>query len=184
MADKDEGYVAGILKGIVNVLGGGLPVLDEQLQSAHERDERAERGQEGASATTEIEPPAPNGLRISYAPERDGEPDAGEVVWTWVPYDEADGRGKDRPVLVIGRQSGDRVFAVRLTSKAHDGDRDFLPIGPGSWDSQGRPSWVDIEQVYSVHHDGMRREESELDRARFDVVARALHARYGWAFGE
>lgn len=46
-------------------------------------------------------------------------------------YEENDGRGKDRPVLVIGRQSADRVYAVRLTSKAHDRDRDFLPIGTG-----------------------------------------------------
>jgi hypothetical protein len=57
------------------------------------------------------------------------------------------------------------VFAVRLTSKAHDGDRDFLPIGSGAWDSQGRPSWVDIEQVYSVHREGMRREASAIDVA-------------------
>ena len=27
-------------------------------------------------------------VRFEYAPERDGEPDPGEVVWTWVPYDE------------------------------------------------------------------------------------------------
>lgn len=137
-----------------------------------------------ADATIEIEPPVASGLRISYAPERDGDPDAGEIVWTWVPYSENDGRGKDRPVLVIGRQSVDRVFAVRLTSRSHEADRDFLPIGPGPWDSQGRPSWVDIEQLYSVHRDGMRREASELDLARFTVVARALHARYGWSVVE
>ena len=101
-----------------------------------------------------------------------------------VPYEENDGRGKDRPVLVIGRQSADRVFAVRLTSKAHDGDRDFLPIGSGAWDSQGRPSWVDIEQVYSVHREGMRREASAIDVKRFAVVAQALQRRYGWQAGE
>ena len=84
-----------------------------------------------------------------------------------MPYAENDGRGKDRPVLVIGRQDAERVYAVRLTSKAHDGDRDFLAIGSGAWDAQGRPSWVDIEQVYSVHSDGMRREASALDLDRF-----------------
>ncbi len=94
---------------------------------------------------------------------------------------ENDGRGKDRPVLVIGRQSADRVYAVRLTSKAHEGDRDFLPIGAGPWDSQGRPSWIDIEQVYSVHAEGMRREASALDLDRFVKVAGALQRRYGWS---
>ena len=124
------------------------------------------------------------GVRVEYTPCLDGDPDPGEVVWTWVPYEENDGRGKDRPVLVIGRQSADRVFAVRLTSKAHDGDRDFLPIGSGAWDSQGRPSWVDIEQVYSVHREGMRREASAIDVKRFAVVAQALQRRYGWQAGE
>ncbi|WP_439593337.1 type II toxin-antitoxin system PemK/MazF family toxin [Microbacterium sp.] len=140
-------------------------------------------GQAGTTETIEIDPPGRNGLQISYAPSMDGDPDAGEVVWTWVPYAEHDGRGKDRPVLVIGRQSADRVYVVRLTSKSHDGDRDFLSIGSGEWDSQGRPSWVDIEQLYSVHVDGMRREASILDLERFVRVADALHRRYGWPVG-
>jgi hypothetical protein len=137
----------------------------------------------GPAATVEVPPPAAGALRITYAPHRDGDPDAGEIVWTWVPYTENDGRGKDRPVLVIGRQSEDRVYAVRLTSKSHDGDRDFLALGAGSWDAQGRPSWVDIEQVYSVHVDGMRREAAALDLERFVRVADALHRRYGWDVG-
>ncbi|MBZ6372501.1 MAG: type II toxin-antitoxin system PemK/MazF family toxin [Microbacterium hominis] len=140
-------------------------------------------GSAGDTATIEIDPPDRRGLRITYAPDIDGEPDAGEVVWTWVPYAERDGRGKDRPVLVIGRQSEDRVYAVKLTSIAHDGDRDFLPIGSGGWDSKGRPSWVDIDQLYSVHTAGMRREASALDLERFAVVARALQLRYGWTVG-
>ncbi len=144
----------------------------------------AAQGRSGPAATTEIAPPARGALRITYAPDQDGAPDAGEIVWTWVPYTENDGRGKDRPVLVIGRQDEERVYAVRLTSKAHDGDRDFLAIGSGPWDKQGRPSWVDIEQLYSVHADGMRREASALDLERFVRVADALHRRYGWAVGE
>lgn len=141
----------------------------------------ASPGRSGATATREVDAPARGGLRVTYAPSRDGDPDAGEVVWTWVPYAERDGRGKDRPVLVIGRHGADRVYAVRLTSKAHDGDRDFLPLGAGEWDPQGRPSWVDIEQLYSVHVRGMRREAAALDRRRYSAVAAALHARYGWA---
>jgi hypothetical protein len=137
-------------------------------------------GRSGSSATVEIDPPRAEALRISYTPDRDGDPDAGEIVWTWVPYAENDGRGKDRPVLVIGRQDAARVFAVRLTSKSHDGDRDFLSIGTGPWDSRGRPSWVDIDQLYSVHADGMRREASALDPKRFARVADVLHQRFGW----
>lgn len=117
---------------------------------------------------------------MDYAPSRNRAADAGEVIWTWVPYEENDGRGKDRPVLVIGRHSGDRVFAVRMTSKSHEGDRDYLSIGTGAWDSRGRESWVDIEQLYSVHSRGMRREAAALDRTTFRVVADALQRRYRW----
>ncbi len=176
MSAQKDGHLSGLLKGIVSAFSGGLPVLDEQLQ----RETPAHDGAAGVAATLEIDPPDADALNITYAPDRDGDPDAGEVVWTWVPYAEHDGRGKDRPVLVVGRQSADRVYAVRLTSKAHEGNRDFLSIGSGPWDSQGRPSWIDIEQVYSVHHDGMRREASALDRPRFTRVAQALRQRYGW----
>ena len=141
-------------------------------------------GAGGSTATVSIVAPFPKNLRLSYAPSIDGDPDAGEIVWTWVPYAENDGRGKDRPVLVIGRIDDTHVYAVRLTSRSHDGERDFLAIGAGPWDVQGRPSWVDIEQLYSVHADGMRREACALDRERFEQVVGALHRRYGWTAGE
>lgn len=139
-----------------------------------------EPGRTAGSETVRIDPDGIPGLRIAYAPDRDGAPDAGEIIWTWVPYEENDGRGKDRPVLVIGRESAERVYAVRMTSKAHDRDRDYLSIGSGGWDSQGRESWVDIEQLYSVHEAGLRREAAVLDRQRFGRVAQALSQRYGW----
>ena len=137
-------------------------------------------GQLGETATFEVEPPASGALTISYEPDKDGDADAGEVVWTWIPYEERDGRGKDRPVLVIASASATHVYVVRLTSKSHDGDRDFLSIGSGPWDSQGRESWVDVDQVYLVHRDGLRREAATLDRARFSAVADRLQRRYGW----
>ena len=131
-----------------------------------------------------VEPDHLPRLSVGYSPEKDGAPDSGEIIWTWVPYEENDGRGKDRPVLVIGRHAANRVYAVRMTSKARDRDRDYLSIGSGAWDSQGRPSWVDIEQLYSVHDAGMRREAAVLDRERYDRVATALISRYGWAWGD
>jgi mRNA-degrading endonuclease toxin of MazEF toxin-antitoxin module len=142
---------------------------------------RTDAGDGGGERTIRLSADSLPELVIAYAPHRDGAPDAGEIIWTWVPYEEDDGRGKDRPVLVIGRQSASRVFAVRMTSRSHDGDHDFLSIGTGEWDAQGRESWVDIEQLYSVHTAGMRREAASLNRARFDRVAKALQNRYGWA---
>ncbi|WP_134325352.1 type II toxin-antitoxin system PemK/MazF family toxin [Cumulibacter soli] len=140
-------------------------------------------GQSGGTATQELNPHHVKNVRLEYAPNKDGDPDAGEIVWTWVPYAEHDGRGKDRPVLVIARHGADRVYAVKLTSKDKDGDRDFLPIGSGPWDSQGRESWLDVDQLYSVHRDGMRREAAALDFDRFTQIAYALQQRFGWKAG-
>ncbi|WP_083285646.1 type II toxin-antitoxin system PemK/MazF family toxin [Microbacterium sp. BH-3-3-3] len=128
--------------------------------------------------TIEIDPP--RRLTLSYAPERDKAPDGGEIVWTWVPFEERDGRGKDRPVLIISRADARSAYAVRLTSKSHEGDRQYLALGTGEWDPQGRPSWVDIEQLYLVYDVGMRREAAALDRKRFNAIASALAARHGW----
>lgn len=154
----------------------------KQTQSTHT--DELEPGRAPGSETIQLDPTKMKTVRITYAPRHDDDPDAGEVIWTWVPYEENDGRGKDRPVLVIGRQSATRVYAVRMTSQAHNGNRDYLPIGSGAWDSKGRESWVDIEQLYSVHVDGMRREASVLDQKRYADVAAALIKRYGWAVGD
>ncbi|MFB4351899.1 type II toxin-antitoxin system PemK/MazF family toxin [Microbacterium sp. LS_15] len=162
----------------------GGPVARVRRSSETERARSAGRGTDAAGTdTVRIDPDRIDDLRIGYAPDRDGAPDAGEIIWTWVPYEENDGRGKDRPLLVIGRQSAHRVFAVRMTSRPHDGDRDYLSIGAGEWDSQRRESWVDIEQLYSVHETGLRREAAVLDRARYGRVAAALSRRYRWAAG-
>jgi len=170
----------GILSSLLNLFRPSQRPSPTQTPSASAE---AVPGRYGGTATREIDPPRKTELRITYKPVRDTDPDAGEIVWTWVPYVERDGRGKDRPVLVIGRRDADTVYAVKLTSKAHDGQRDFLPIGSGAWDTQGRPSWVDIDQFYLVHRDGMRREAAALDLEQFVRVADALHRRYGWAVG-
>lgn len=169
------------LRGILNSIFGPREAATPAVRPPAARTLAPAEARSGPAMTVEVPPPARGSLRITYAPDADGDPDAGEIVWTWVPYAENDGRGKDRPVLVIARQNDDRVYAVRLTSKAHEGDRDFLSLGTGEWDAQGRPSWVDIEQLYSVHRDGMRREAAALDRDRFARVSAALQSRYGWA---
>lgn len=152
-----------------------------ERRSAEASDAGVEPGRARGTETVRLDARRMPAVRVGYAPDRDGAPDAGEIVWTWVPYEENDGRGKDRPVLVIGRQSSERVYAVRMTSRPHDGERDYLAIGSGEWDGRGRPSWVDIEQLYSVHEHGLRREAAALDRSRYAEVAAALQRRYGWA---
>ena len=136
-------------------------------------------GQVGPYATTEAGEVGP--VTTSYNPNTDGDPDPGEIVWTWVPFVENDGRGKDRPVLIVAREPAGTLLAVQLSSQRHDGDDRWVPIGSGGWDSDGRASWVDIKRLLRVHANGMRREATALPRARFDRVIEHLSEHYGWS---
>ncbi|MFG2221602.1 type II toxin-antitoxin system PemK/MazF family toxin [Streptomyces sp. NPDC048644] len=137
-------------------------------------------GSQGAGATTEALPDTVGAVRTSYAPDPDGDPDPGEIVWTWVPYEENDGRGKDRPVLVVAREASGTLLAVQLSSKRHDQDGEWIALGTGPWDRAGRDSWVALDRVLRVRPEGMRREACALDRDRFGLVAQRLRERYGW----
>ncbi|MEN3614408.1 type II toxin-antitoxin system PemK/MazF family toxin [Plantactinospora sp. ZYX-F-223] len=117
---------------------------------------------------------------LVYAPELDGQADPGEIVWTWVSYEDDPRQGKDRPVLVVGRVSR-TLFGLMLSSKSdRDGQRHWLALGPGEWDRDNRPSWIRLDRVLTMREDSIRREGAVLDRARFDLVGRALRAKYGW----
>ena len=137
-------------------------------------------GESGPDATVEVDPHRIGPVRMSYSPQTDGAPDPGEVVWTWVPFEENDGRGKDRPVLVVAVEPRGTYLAVQLTSKDHDGQGDFVSVGAGGWDGEHRPSWVNLDRVIRVHEGGMRREASALPREPFERVTDRLRQRYGW----
>lgn len=133
---------------------------------------------------------APRGgstVRPTYAPSPDGRPDPGEVVWTWVPYEDDPAQGKDRPVLVLSTD-GREVVALMLTSKDHDRDardeerhgRRWLDVGPGGWDPRGRPSEVRLDRVLRLPVADVRREGAALDRRRYDEVVRAATRLHGW----
>lgn len=120
---------------------------------------------------------------LAYAPKPDGRPDPGEIVWTWVPYEEDHQQGKDRPVLLVGRD-GPWLLGLMLTSKDHDRDqaqearrgRHWLDIGAGAWDRQARPSEVRVDRILRVDPAAVRREGAVLDRDRFAEVATAIRA--------
>ena len=84
------------------------------------------------------------GSPSTYAPEIDGEPDPGEVVWAWVPYEEDPSQGTDRPVLVLDT----------------DGD---------GWTSEVR-----LDRLLRLERDGVRREGAALDERVFAAVVEAV----------
>ncbi|MGO1173019.1 MAG: type II toxin-antitoxin system PemK/MazF family toxin [Actinomycetaceae bacterium] len=122
---------------------------------------------------------------LTYTPRDDDRADPGEVVWAWVPYDENDGRGKDRPVLVLARLEG-AVLGAQMTSKdrADGGEytdrhgRSWIDVGTGDWDSQGRDSEVRLDRLLRLPHEAVRREGSALDREAYARVTDVLAARY------
>lgn len=128
-------------------------------------------GQFGPGATRDLAPEEIRDLQPSYAPRMNGEPDPGEVVWTWVPYVENDGRGKDRPVLIIARLSAGAWAACYLSTKHHDG---FVSIGTGAWDSKGRESFLAPQRVFRITDSGMRRESAGIDRSTFERAVAAV----------
>jgi hypothetical protein len=136
-------------------------------------------GQAGPYATTEVD--VVGEITTTYNPDTDGEPDPGEIIWTWVPYEENDGRGKDRPVLIVACEPGGTTLGVQLSSQERDGHPDWVAVGSGGWDAVGRDSWIDISRILRVHPQGMRREAAALPRDRFDQVIAALSGRYGWS---
>ncbi len=123
---------------------------------------------------------------LGYTPHPDGRPDPGEVVWTWVPYEEDRSRGKDRPVLLVGRD-GPWLLGVPLTSKDHDRDMEqerqagrlWCDVGSGAWDSRGRPSEARVDRIVRVDPTGIRREGAVLSQPVFDQVAAAIRAAHG-----
>ncbi|RHA44070.1 type II toxin-antitoxin system PemK/MazF family toxin [Cellulomonas rhizosphaerae] len=118
---------------------------------------------------------------IEYSPHLDGAADPGEIVWTWVPYEDDPTQGKDRPVLVVGRD-GPSVLALMLTSKDHTRDaareaqrgRRWMDIGTGPWDARRRPSEVRLDRVLRLDPDAIRREGCIVDRPLFDAVVQAM----------
>lgn len=109
-----------------------------------------------------------NGVLIEYSPSLDGDPDPGEVVWTWVAYEDDPAQGKDRPVVIIGRRTV-YLAGVPLTSKRRD-DELQVPVGAGPWDREGRPSYAKVERVLDVEPAHVRREGAVLSRKAFDAV--------------
>ncbi|MFV0495991.1 type II toxin-antitoxin system PemK/MazF family toxin [Mycobacterium sp.] len=134
----------------------------------------------GRPVTRTSFPTSQRARKVEYAPDLDGRADPGEIVWTWVVYEDDPTRGKDRPVLVVGRDR-DVLLGLMLSSREHHaGERDWAGIGTGAWDYEGRQSWVRLDRVLNVPEEGIRREGAILDRRTFDAVAARLRTEYAW----
>ena len=158
--------------------------------------ERAPSGGGGEQVLADRDPS--RAVDISYAPHADGRPDPGEIVWTWVHYEEDASQGKDRPVLVLAEESaeaggsdgtGSVLVALMLTSRDRaESDQvitdqhgaTWVDIGTGDWDRKDRPSEVRADRLLRIVPATVRREGGRLDEETFGRVAAAVSAVHGW----
>ena len=134
----------------------------------------------GGVAGTPSRTAAPGRPVVQHAPEPDGEPDPGEVVWAWVPYEDDPRQGKDRPVVLLARLDDGRWWGLMMSSQDHDLDavdearygRRWMDVGSGGWDRAGRPSEVRLDRLLVLDDADVRREGAALDRGVFEAVVR------------
>lgn len=139
-----------------------------------QRDDLPQPGRYGPTATRDLTMDEIERLQPNYAPAPNGYPDPGEIIWTWVPFAEGNGEGKDRPVLIIARVDARSFAACYLTTKPHPG---FVSIGQGAWDRSGRESFISPDRVLCVNNLGVRREGQTVPRASFDKAIAGIAAR-------
>ena len=135
----------------------------------------------GRPVTRDSAPTAHRARKVVYAPDLDGRADPGEIVWTWVVYEDDPTRGKDRPVLVVGRDRQTLLGLMLSSQTRHVHDPSWVHIGAGSWDQEGRPSWVRLDRVLDVPEESIRREGAIVDRVAFEIVAARLRTEYRWS---
>src|ERR1700744_1259914 len=117
----------------------------------------------GRPVTRNSSPTAHRARKLVYSPNLDGRADPGEIVWTWVTYQEDPTRGKDRPVLVVGRDQQTLLGLMMSSQESHAADRDWVAIGSGSWDDEGRKSWGRLGPGLALPREGLRREGAIME---------------------
>ena len=139
----------------------------------------------GRPVTNTSVPTAHRARKLVYSPDLNGRADPGEIVWTWVAYEDIAGQGpkqgEDRPVLVVGRDRNMLLGLMLSSRQRHAEDTNWVGIGAGSWDDAHRISWVRLDRVLDVPEESIRREGASVQRAVFDVVADRLRRDYSWS---
>ena len=162
-AGASRGGVTGSIKDAVGRGTSGAKRAAEKVTSKARRRKKTELPSEGV-------------VTIEYTPRRDGDPDPGEVVWAWVPFEEDPSQGKDRPVVIIGRR-GAKLVGVPLTTKRNSREAQ-VNMGTGGWDPKRRTSYARVWRMCDIDPDRTRREGAILDVQRFDALVRAVDEYY------
>ena len=151
-------------------------VLGKGRKTAERGATRVKETIERRTTTPTRELPPEGVVHVEYSPQEDGDPDPGEVVWSWVPFEEDPTQGKDRPVVIIGRR-GRNLVGVPLTTKQNDREAQ-IDLGTGDWDPKRRTSYARIWRMLDVDETKTRREGATLDLDRFKQLIAAVDHYY------
>ncbi|WIY82817.1 type II toxin-antitoxin system PemK/MazF family toxin [Propionimicrobium sp. PCR01-08-3] len=118
---------------------------------------------------------------MRYQAKGPGGYESGQMVWTWVAYEEDASQGKDRPVLLIGTDAG-WLLGTPATSKDHDRDKDqesragrfWVEIGRGEWDKKQRISEVRTDRVIRIDPTKVRRPAGYVSNEAFQKVVAGI----------
>ena len=177
-SQKSESHKDDSRQGEARISGSSAPKPSAPKPSASTRSASTASASDGSDYPGDYR----DMINFEYSPSLDGDADPGEIVWTWVPFEEDHSQGKDRPVLLVGRD-GEYLLALMMTSKDHNNrehaDSNYLDIGSGPWDPQGRASEVKLNRVIRVRPDAMRREGAIMPEDTFRLIERAWTRRNG-----
>ncbi|MER5962446.1 type II toxin-antitoxin system PemK/MazF family toxin [Streptomyces sp. NPDC002057] len=129
---------------------------------------RSSRRPSGRTRPPGRPPRGPAGPR--KAPARPGRgPRAAEIWWADVPFEDGPG-SKDRPCLVLSVRRGS-VLVAKITSRYHDERPGVIALPPGAvGDAQGRPSFLETDELREVPVADFRRRVGEADPVVWDQV--------------
>ncbi|WP_231699011.1 type II toxin-antitoxin system PemK/MazF family toxin [Corynebacterium lujinxingii] len=151
-------------------LDQGLTMLNERLTNQIQK--RRTRAPKLA-----VRPTRSIARSIYYAPDMDGAAEPGEVVWVTVPSHPP----KQRSMLVVGRERHDVLGLLISPDTEHEHDERWFEIGPGDWESSGRPCWVRVDKTLVVAEADVHRRGTSVPPRRFQRVANTLRERFDWS---
>ncbi|MFF0431889.1 type II toxin-antitoxin system PemK/MazF family toxin [Streptomyces sp. NPDC004327] len=155
--------VAVVVVALAVVVAGGWRRSSRRPSGRGRPPARPARPQARPTRPTRPAPPAGR----AKAPAR--LPRAGEIWWAEVPYEDGPG-AKDRPCLVLSLRH-DTALVVKITSKYHDERPGVIALPPGSvGDAQGRPSFLETDELRDVPLWGFRRRVGTADPVVWDQV--------------
>ncbi|MEU8567978.1 type II toxin-antitoxin system PemK/MazF family toxin [Streptomyces pathocidini] len=101
-------------------------------------------------------------------------PQAGEIWWAEVPFEDGPG-SKDRPCLVLALR-GKTALVAKITSKFHEERDGVVPLPPGSvGDASGRASYLETEELREVPLKDFRRHVGAVDKKVWSRVRDLAH---------